>query len=117
MFVAAALGQEVVIAPARPTEVAAAPSLLQGYRRYNGICGHCLGPDGIGSTFAPPLIERVLPFDQFEEVVLEGRATGTSVMDGYADDPNITPYVRDIYHYLGARADGTLGRGWPKTDP
>ena len=34
-------------------------------------------------------------------------------MKGYADDPNIEPYIDDIYAYLQARADGVLGRGRP----
>jgi len=34
-------------------------------------------------------------------------------MKGFADDPNIAPYVDDIYAYLQARADGVLGPGRP----
>ena len=34
-------------------------------------------------------------------------------MLGFADDPNVSPYVDDIYAYLQARADGALGRGRP----
>ena len=34
-------------------------------------------------------------------------------MRGFADDPNVAPYVRDIYLYLEARADGSVGRGRP----
>jgi len=37
-------------------------------------------------------------------------------MKGFANDPNVAPYVDDIYAYLQARADGVLGRvvrqGW-----
>ena len=42
-----------------------------------------------------------------------GQTTGTSVMRGFADDPNIAPYIDDIYAYLQARSDGVLGRGRP----
>jgi mono/diheme cytochrome c family protein len=35
-------------------------AILNGYRRYNASCSHCHGPDGVGSTFAPSLIERSL---------------------------------------------------------
>jgi hypothetical protein len=34
-------------------------------------------------------------------------------MKGFGGDPNIAPYVDDIYAYLQARADGALGRGRP----
>ena len=34
-------------------------------------------------------------------------------MKGFADDPNIAPYVDDIYAYLQARTDGELGPGRP----
>ena len=88
-------------------------AILNGYRRYNASCSHCHGPDGVGSTFAPSLIERPLPLASFQEIVRNGQASGASVMRGFADDPNIAPYVGDIYAYLQARADGTVGRGRP----
>ena len=34
-------------------------------------------------------------------------------MKGFAGDPNVAPYIDDIYAYLQARADGALGRGRP----
>jgi len=84
-----------------------------GFRRYNAGCNHCHGPDGTGSTFAPSLVERLPGVEAFRRVVREGRTNGTSVMKGFADDPNIAPYVDDIYAYLQARADGVLGPGRP----
>ena len=85
-----------------------------GYRRYHAGCNHCHGPDGIGSSFGPSLVDRPLSYAAFETVVREGRARGTSVMKGYADDPNVAPYVRDLYSYIAARADRALGRGRPE---
>jgi len=41
---------------------------------------------------------------------LSGRA---GVMEGFAGDPNVAPYIDDIYAYLRARADGALGPGRP----
>jgi mono/diheme cytochrome c family protein len=102
---------------ARPDEAAVERTILNGYRRYNSACNHCHGPDGVGSTFAPSLIERPLPLARFEQIVRDGSATGTSVMRGFADDPNVAPYVRDIYLYLAARADGAIGRGRPTLEP
>jgi len=84
-----------------------------GFRRYHAGCNHCHGPDGVGSTFAPSLVEKLPGVDTFRRVVRNGRANGTSVMKGFADDPNIAPYIDDIYAYLQARADGVLGPGRP----
>jgi mono/diheme cytochrome c family protein len=84
-----------------------------GYRRYHGGCNHCHGPDGIGSTFGPSLVEALPDLDAFRRIIREGKTTGTAVMQGFADDPNIAPYVDDLYAYLQARADGALGRGRP----
>jgi mono/diheme cytochrome c family protein len=105
-------GSGVVATPDQP---AVDRAILNGYRRYNASCSHCHGPDGVGSTFAPPLIERTLPLESFQEVVRNGQARGNSVMRGFADDPNVTPHIGDIYAYLEARAAGTVGRGRPKT--
>ncbi len=87
-----------------------------GYRRYNAACNHCHGPDGSGSSFGPSLVATPLLIDSFRAIVLRGRASGTSVMRGFAADPNIAPYVDDLYAYLRARADGALGRGRPALD-
>jgi mono/diheme cytochrome c family protein len=84
-----------------------------GYRRYHGSCSHCHGPDGMGSTFGPKLVDGPRDISTFRRAVREGQSTGNSVMKGYAGDPNIAPYVDDIYAYLQARADGALGRGRP----
>lgn len=84
-----------------------------GFRRYHASCNHCHGPDGMGSTFGPSLVDRPLDIDSFRRVVRDGQSNGTSVMKGFADDPNVVPYVDDIYAYLQARADGALGRGRP----
>lgn len=84
-----------------------------GFRRYHASCNHCHGPDGVGSTFGPSLVERLADAAAFRRAVLEGQRSGTSVMNGFAGDPNIAPFVDDIYSYLQARADGALGRGRP----
>jgi mono/diheme cytochrome c family protein len=84
-----------------------------GYRRYHAGCNHCHGPDGMGSTFAPSLVDRLPDVDAFRRIVRDGQSTGTSVMKGFAGDPNVAPYIDDIYAYFQARADGALGRGRP----
>jgi mono/diheme cytochrome c family protein len=86
---------------------------FNGFRRYHAGCNHCHGPDGLGSTFSPSLLERLPDLETFRRIVLHGRTEGTFVMRGFAGDPNFAPYVDDIYAYLRARADGALGRGRP----
>jgi mono/diheme cytochrome c family protein len=108
-----AAGQTGGSAAAKPDQAAVDRAILNGYRRYSGTCSHCHGSDGLGSTFAPSLIEQPLPFEPFAEVVNNGRARGNSVMRGFAGDPNVAPYIADIYAYLQARAAGTVGRGRP----
>ncbi|AZN98643.1 cytochrome C [Mesorhizobium sp. M9A.F.Ca.ET.002.03.1.2] len=84
-----------------------------GYRRYHAGCNHCHGADGLGSTFASSLVDRLPGVESFRRVVRDGQRNGASVMKGFADDPNFAPYMDDIYAYLQARADGALGRGRP----
>lgn len=84
-----------------------------GFRRYHGACNHCHGPDGMGSTIASSLIDELADLKSFRQSVLGGVVVGTSVMKGFAEDPNIAPFVDDIYAYLQARADGKLPRGRP----
>jgi mono/diheme cytochrome c family protein len=99
------------------SKAAAGQAVLNGYRRYNSACNHCHGPDGVGSTFAPALIEDPLPWRRFQQIVEQGSASGASVMRGFADDPNVAPYVRDIWLYLEGRAAGRVGRGRPTPAP
>jgi mono/diheme cytochrome c family protein len=104
-------------AQAQPDEAVLARAILNGYRRYSGICGHCHGPDGVGSSFGPSLVDAPLPWSEFQAVVMSGSTRGTSAMRGFADDPNVAPHVQDIYVYLRARASGAIGRGRPDLEP
>jgi methanol metabolism-related c-type cytochrome len=90
-----------------------------GYRRYHASCHTCHGPDGLGSSYAPNLLDslKVLDYDQFAEVVINGRqnVTGTqkNVMPAFGTVEDVALYVEDIYGYLKARSDGVLDRGRP----
>lgn len=92
---------------------------FSGFRRYNSVCHTCHGPDGVGSTFAPALVESLkrLSYEQFAEIVVNGKQeVNTAVqkkMPGFGTDPNVMCYLDDIYAYLKARSDGAVGRGRP----
>ncbi len=90
-----------------------------GFRRYHAECHVCHGPDGMGSTYAPALIESVerLSYQDFIAVIIQGRenvTTGSqSVMPSFGTNKNVVCYLDDIYVYLRARGDGAIGRGRP----
>jgi methanol metabolism-related c-type cytochrome len=91
-----------------------------GWRRYHSSCHTCHGPDGLGSSYAPNLVEslKVISYDEFAEVVINGREnvnTGQqNVMPAFGEVMDVATYLDDIYAYLEARADGALGRGRPQ---
>lgn len=90
-----------------------------GFRRYHSECHVCHGPDGMGSSYAPNLVESAanMSYGDFLEVVVNGRenVTGTeqNVMPAFGVNPNVMCYLDDIYIYLRARAQGDLARGRP----
>ena len=69
------------------------------YRRYHAGCSHCHGQDGLGSTFAPSLIGSLPRAESFRRIVRDGQRNGVAVMNGFGDDPNVFPYIDDIYAY------------------
>jgi methanol metabolism-related c-type cytochrome len=91
-----------------------------GWRRYHSSCHTCHGPDGLGSSYAPNLVESLqrISYDAFAEVVINGRQDVTtsrqSVMPAFGYVQDVATYLDDIYAYLEARADGVLGRGRPQ---
>jgi len=97
---------------------------FNGYRRFHGTCHACHGQDAMGGSFAPSLVESLQNIDYatFTKTVLEGRqaesaSSGVSAMPAFANDPNVTKHLDDIYAYLKARSDGVLGTGRPKKLP
>ena len=91
-----------------------------GYRRYHAACHVCHGPDGLGSSYAPSLVDslKTLSHDDFVSIVMGGRqnvrAGQQSVMPAFGDVEDVAQYVEDIYAYLKARSDGAIGRGRPE---
>ena len=90
-----------------------------GYRRYHSECHVCHGPDGMGSTYAPALIDSVkrLSYQDFIAVIIQGRqnvgTSAQSVMPSFGTNKNVVCYLDDIYVYLRARADGAVERVRP----
>ncbi len=90
-----------------------------GYIRYTANCMQCHGPDGMGSSYAPSLVDalKTMDYTQFLTIVASGKkdvnAAQNLVMPAWGDNRNVMCYIDDIYIYLRARADGALGRGRP----
>lgn len=91
-----------------------------GFRRYHADCHVCHGPDGLGSSFGPALVDslKTLGYDQFLDIVTNGRknvsTSSDKVMPSFGLNPNVMCFVDDIYAYLKARSDGVLPRGRPE---
>ncbi len=92
---------------------------FSGYRRYHAECHTCHGPDGMGSTYAPSLVDSLkrLSHEEFTAVVIQGRQNvgggKESVMPSFGTNNNVACYLDDIYVYLKARSDDALGRVRP----
>ena len=89
-----------------------------GWIRYSAFCQTCHGTGGVGSAIAPDLTQALkgLNARQFETIVscgLKGNL-GTGVMPSWKDNPNIAPYIENLWAYLSARANGALGPGRPQ---
>jgi len=91
-----------------------------GFRRYHSECHVCHGPEGLGSSYAPALVDsmKAMDYASFLDVVTNGRQqvseSQQSVMPGFGTNVNVMCYIDDIYVYLRARADGKLPPGRPK---
>ncbi len=116
-------------------------SVYLGWRIFQAQCASCHGPAGQGSAGAPDLLPRVAAMGQrqFVSLVLnrydwnnavdKSRADPASrealvdqivqrkapplVMPAWASEPGVSPHIADLYAYLSARAQGTLGTGRP----
>ena len=91
---------------------------FNGYRRYHSECHVCHGPAGLGSSYAPNLVESIktLGYEGFLNIVVNGRESETQaqLMPSFADNLNVMCFIDDLYAYLAARADGAIGRERPK---
>jgi len=91
-----------------------------GFTRYSAECLRCHGPDAMGSTYAPALIESMkrLSYSEFYGIVAGGKqdvsAAQNLVMPAEGENKNVMCFVDAIYSYLRARADGVVDRGRPE---
>ena len=87
-----------------------------GWRTYHGFCHQCHGPDAIGSTFAPNLVELMKDLDKkrYMSSMDDGYTGQIGVMPGFKENPNVSKRYEELYAYLMARADGELGPGRPQ---
>lgn len=87
-----------------------------GWRTYTANCLRCHGQDGVGSTFAPSLLDRMKEIDRvrFMNSLDKGYTGQIGVMPPWEGNPNVTRYYEHLYAYLLARADGVLPPGRPQ---
>jgi len=92
---------------------------MTGFVRYGANCLQCHGPDALGSTYAPSLVDAVktLSYGDFLQTVAGGKKNVTGgqelVMPALGNNKNVMCYIDAIYVYLRARSDDALGRGRP----
>jgi methanol metabolism-related c-type cytochrome len=90
-----------------------------GFQRYNAECLRCHGPDGMGSSYAPALVDslKTMDYATFLATVAQGRKNLVNgqekVMPQLGEDKNVMCYIDDIYVYLKARSDEAIGRNRP----
>jgi mono/diheme cytochrome c family protein len=91
-----------------------------GFRRYHADCHVCHGPAGLGSSYAPALLDslKVMTWGDFVNVVISGReGIDNKIMPSFAKNVDIVTNLSDIYAYLKARADGVIGANRPAKFP
>lgn len=91
-------------------------SVMMGFQVYTGSCMACHGPDGLGSSFAPSLIQAVerRTYDIFAQTIAAGRSLQPGmVMPAFNQDMRVMSHIEDLWNYLGARSEGAVGRGRP----
>jgi methanol metabolism-related c-type cytochrome len=90
-----------------------------GYLRYGANCLQCHGPDGLGSSYAPSLVDSLksLSYGDFVSTVASGKkevnTAQTQVMPSFGTNKNVMCYIDAIYVYLRARSDEALSRQRP----
>jgi len=90
-----------------------------GFVRYHSECHVCHGPDGMGSSYAPALVDslKTMSYGDFLGVVASGRknvnTANENVMPAFGTNKNVMCVIDDIFVYLRARANDAVPRGRP----
>jgi mono/diheme cytochrome c family protein len=116
-------------------------SAYAGWRVFQERCAACHGPAATGTAVGPDLLPRVremgprrfvglvlrrydwnIPaaqtgsegaaLDALIEQILQ-RQEGALTMPAWQGEPQVNAHIADLYAYLSARAEGTLGPGRP----
>jgi mono/diheme cytochrome c family protein len=94
-----------------------------GYRRYHSSCHVCHGPDALGSSYAPALLESIpqIGYEGYLEAVVYGiqndNQAEQTVMPAFGEVADVVNNIDDNYTYLKARAHGVNGRARPERLP
>jgi mono/diheme cytochrome c family protein len=92
----------------------------KGYLYYGDACMRCHGPAGLGSSYAPALVDSLkrLSKEQVENTIINGKkdvsASSDLVMPSFGTNEDVVENLDNIYSYLKARSDGVIGRGHPE---
>jgi mono/diheme cytochrome c family protein len=93
------------------------PTVYQGWKQYALNCARCHGDFGVGTTFAPALVESVKPNgtipspELFLSTVCAGRPD--KGMPGWCAIGLDMQAMQVIYAYLVERSGGKVGLGRP----
>lgn len=84
-----------------------------GRRVFDQYCASCHASDALGSSFAPPLGDRVrrLSLAAFRNVLESGYRGDAGAMPRWADIPDVQRYAEPLWIYLLARGNGDLPPG------
>lgn len=128
--------------PARELELESRPagSVYLGWRVFEDRCARCHGSSAVGKPGAPDLLVTVRtlgPREFADRVLLRydlgtlppadprsadraayvddvvRRREGELTMPAWQGEPRVTAHVIDLYAYLSARSDATVGPGRP----
>ena len=88
-----------------------------GWRTFATNCQVCHGGSGLGSTFAPNLMERFnnegVDYPRFKYVLHNGFTGQMGAMPAWEKNKAVMKNLDNLYRYLKARADDKLPKGRP----
>jgi methanol metabolism-related c-type cytochrome len=90
-----------------------------GFEQYGANCLQCHGPDGLGSSYAPSLVDALksMSYADFTGIVIAGKKdvnqASDLVMPSFGENKNVMCNLDPIYVYLRARSTEAVGRDRP----